>query len=170
MDCERHIPAKLLAGGLHLSAAECSVIHGVLHNHFLGAPVDCDFVHTDASQNGPKKSSAKGTHKLLPTWPEARLEKILMKHVPFQIAPDFRSKTCPKITVHAIVRFFAPRSSSFTAFPHFTVRPGRGKVILASLQDDRHAPIFDLRDRFCDHLLSRKCVDWVRFAQGCRET
>ena len=132
--------------------------------------VDCDFVCTGARQFRPKKSGAKGTHKLLPTWPEARLEKILIKHVPFQIAPDFRSKTCPKITVHAIVRFFAPRSSSFTAFPHFTVRPGRGKVILASPQDDRHAPIYDLRDRFCDHLLSRKCVDWVRFAQGCRET
>ena len=135
-----------------------------------GLSVDCDFVCKGAQQNGPKKSSAQGTHKLSPVRSEARLEKILMKHVPFQIAPDFRSKTCPKITVHAIVRFFAPRSSSFTAFPHFTVRPGRGKVILASPQDDRRATIFDVGDRFCDHLLSRKCVDWVRFAQGCRET
>ena len=92
-----------------------------------------------------------------------------MKHVPFPIAPDFRSKTCPKITVHAIVRFFAPRSSSFTAFPHFTVRPGRGKPILASPRDDRRATFFDVRDRFCDHLLSRKCVDWVRFAQGSQK-
>ena len=92
-----------------------------------------------------------------------------MKHVPFQIAPDFRAKRCPKITVHTIVRFFAPRSSSFTTIPHFVVRPGRGKMILASLQDDRRAPIFDVRDRFCDHLLSRKCVDWVRFAQGSQK-
>ena len=138
--------------------------------YFQGPFVDCDFVCTGAWQNGPEKSSAQGTHKLSPTEPEARLEKILMKHVPFRIAPDFRPKTCPKITVHAIVRFFAPLSSSFIVFPHFTLRPGRRKVILASPQDDRHAPIYDLRDRFCDHLLSRKCVDWVRFAQGCRET
>ena len=101
---------------------------------------------------------AKGTRKLLPTWPEARLEENLVKHVPFQIASDFRPNTCPKITIHAMVRFFAPLSSSFTAFPHFTARPGRGKVILASPRDDRHAPIYDLRDRFCNHLLSRKCL------------
>ena len=132
--------------------------------------VDCDFVCTGARQFRLEKLSAQGTHKLFAIRHEARLEKILIKHVPFQIAPDFRSKTCPKITVHAIVRFFAPISSSFTAFPHFTVRPGRGKVILASPQDDRRAFFFDVRDRFCDHLLSRKCVDWVRFAQGCRET
>ena len=87
----------------------------------MGPPVDCDFVCTGARQNGPEKSSAQGTHKLSPTWSEARLEKILMNHAPFQIAPDFWSKTFPKSTVHAIVRFFAPRSSSFTIFIHFTV-------------------------------------------------
>ena len=148
---------------------ESTVIHDVFGNGGLGTCVDCDFMCTGARQNGPEKSSAQGTHKLSPTWPEARLEKILMKHVPFPIAPDFRPKTCPKITVHAIVRFFASLFSSFTAISHFTVRPGRGKPILASPRDDRRAPIFDVRDRFCDHLLSRKCVDWVRFAQGCRE-
>ena len=132
-------------------------------------PVDCEFVCTGAWLNGLEKSGAQGTHKLSPTWPEARLEKILMKHVPFQIAPDFRPKTCPKITVHTIVRFFAPRSSSFSTFLHFTVRPERGKLILASLWDDRCAPIFDVRDRFCDHLVSRKCVDCVPFAQGSQK-
>ena len=142
----------------------------VFRQNVIEPRVDCDFVCTGARQNGPKKSGVKGTHKLFAIRPEARLEKILIKHVPFQIAPDFRPKTCPKITVHAIIRFFAPRSSSFTALPHFMVRPGRGKVILASPRDDRCAPFFDVRDRFCDHLLSRKCVDWVRFAQGCRET
>ena len=142
----------------------------VFCENFLESPVDCDFVCTGARQNRPKKSSAQGTHKLSPAWPEARLEKNLMKHVPFQFAPDFRSKTYPKITVHTIVRFFAPRSSSFTAVPHFTVRPGRGKLILASLQDDRRAPIFDVGARFCDHLAPQKCVDWVRFAQGSTET
>ena len=141
----------------------------VFRQNFQEPPLDCDFVCTGAPQFRPKKSGAKGTHKLLPTWPEARLEKILIKHVPFQIAPDFRSKTCPKITVHAIVSFFAPRSSSFTALLHFTRRAGRGKVILASPRDDRCAPIFDVRDRFCDHLLSRKCVDCVRFAQGSQK-
>ena len=139
-------------------------------NKRMKPPVDCDFVCTGAWQNGPEKSVAQGTHKFSPNWPEARLEKNLMKRVPFQIAPDFRSKRGTKITVHAIVRFFAPRSSSFTAIPHFTVRPGRGKPILASPRDDRNATMFDVRDRFCDHLLSKKCVDWVRFAQGRRET
>ena len=142
----------------------------VFRQNFQEASVDCDFVCTGAHPIWLKKSGATGTHKLSPTEHEARLEKILMNHIPFQIAPDFQSKTCPKITVRAIVSFFAPRSSSFTAFPHFTMRPGRGKVILASPQDDRHAPIYELRDRCCEHLLSRKCVDWVRFAQGCRET
>ena len=142
----------------------------VFRQNFQEVSVDCDFVCTGARQNGPEKSSAQGTHELFAIRPEARLEKILMNHVPFQIAPDFRPKTCPKITVHAIVRFFAPLSSSFTTFLHFTVRPGRGKLILASPRDDRRTPILDVRDRFCDHLLSRKCVDCVRFAQGCRET
>ena len=137
--------------------------------NFQEAFVDRDFVCTGARQNSAEKSGAWGTHKLLLTWPEARLDKILIKHVPFQIAPDFWSKTCPKITVLAIVRFFAPRSSSFTAFSHFTVRPGRGKVILASPRDDRRATIFDVRDRFCDHLLSKKCVDWMPFAQGSQK-
>ena len=149
---------------------ESNVIHYVFGNGGLGTCVDCDFVHTGASQTGPKKSNAQGTHKLFAIWLEARLEEILIKHIPFRIAPDFRPKICSKSTVHAIVRFFAPRSSSFTAFPNFTVRPGGGKPILASPRDDRHATIFDVGDRFSDHLLSRKCVDWVRFAQGCRET
>ena len=135
-----------------------------------GLSVDCGFVCTSARQTGPKKSSAQGMHKLSPTWPEARLENILINHVPFQIAPDFRLKMSPKSTVRAIVRFFASFFLSFTTFLHFTVRPGRGKLILASPRDDRRGTIFDVRDRFCDHLLSRKCVDWVRFAQGCRET
>ena len=125
---------------------ESNVIHYVFGDGGLGTCVDCDFVHTGASQTGPKKSSAQGTHKLSPVRSEARLEKILMKHVPFQIAPDFQPKTCTKITVRAIVRFFAPLFSSFTAISHFTVRPGRGKPILASSQDDRRAPIFDVCD------------------------
>ena len=142
----------------------------VFRQNFQEPSVDCDFMCTSARQTGPKKSSTQGMHKLFAIRPEARFEEILVKHVPFQIAPDFRPKTCPKSTVHAIVRFFAPRSSSFTAFPHFTVRPGRGKPILASPQDDRRATFFDVRDRFCDHLLPRKCVDWLRFTQGYRET
>ena len=38
-------------------------------------------------------SGAKGTHKLLLTWPEAGLEEDLVKHVPFQIALDFLFKS-----------------------------------------------------------------------------
>ena len=90
-------------------------------NKRMGPPVDCDFVCTGARHVRPKKSGAQGTHKLFAIRPEARFEKILMKHVPFQIASDFWSKTCPKITVHTIVRFFASKSSSFTTFRHFTM-------------------------------------------------
>ena len=98
---------------------------------------------TGARQNGPKKSGAKGTHKLLFARPEARLEENLVKHVHFQIALDSRPKAGSKITVRAIVKFFAPLSSSFSAFPHCTLRPGRGKVILASPQDDRFTTIYE---------------------------
>ena len=121
------------------------MIHDHLEESCVENPLDCNFVCTGAWQNGPEKSGPQGTHKLLPNWPEARLEKNLMKHVPFQIAPDFRPKTRPKIIVHAIVRFFAPRSSSFTTFPESTPRPGRGKPILASPRDDRRVTIFDTR-------------------------
>ena len=91
----------------------------VFRQNFQESPLDCDFVRTGARQFKPKKSGAKGTHKLLPTWPEARLEKILIKHVPFQIAPDFRPKTDPKITVRGDYNFFRTlflefyRASSF---------------------------------------------------------
>ena len=67
---------------------------------YLESPVDCDFVCTGARQNGPEKLGAKGTHKLFAIRPEARLEKILMKHVPFPIAPDFRPKTSENHSAH----------------------------------------------------------------------
>ena len=91
----------------------------VFRQNFQEPPLDCDFVCTGARQFKPKKSGAKGTHKLLPTWPEARLAKILIKRVPFQIAPDFRPNTIPKITVHGDYNFFRTlflefyRASSF---------------------------------------------------------
>jgi len=116
-----------------------------------------------------RKSRARRVRtNFLPSGPKLDWRKF-KNRVPFQIAPDFRPKTCPKITVRAIVRFFAPLFSSFTAISDLTVRPERGKLILASPRDDRRAPIVDLRDRFCDHLLSRKCVDWGRFAQGSQK-
>ena len=79
---------------------ESNVIPYVFGNGGVDTCVDCDFVHTGARQTGLEKLGAQGTHKLLMTWPKARLEKILIKHVPFQIAFDFRTKSLPEIIVH----------------------------------------------------------------------
>ena len=86
----RVYPETGLGIGCHVS--ESVVFYDVFGKEILDTPVDCEFVRTGARQNGPEKLGSQGTHKLLLTWPEARLEENPVKHVPFQIAPDFRTR------------------------------------------------------------------------------